>query len=76
MKIAIYSSVVHIDDDKVLVIPTGMNHQELVKKLKSESLVVSDTKTASGRNYVNFAPQVYEGEVTFVTLDTIKTMAL
>ena len=76
MKIAIYSNVCHIDDDKVLVIPTGMKESELVTKLKAESLVISDRKTASGRTYVNFAPKLYEGNLTFVSLDKIKAVAL
>lgn len=76
MKISIYTNVVHIDEDKVLVIPQGMKIEDLRAKLKSEPLVVSDRQTASGRFYVNFAPTVFEGDVKFITLDEIKALDL
>jgi hypothetical protein len=76
MTISVYNNVAHIDEDKVLVIPQGMKIEDLRAKLKSEPLVISDRKTASGRFYVNFAPTVFKGDVKFITLDKIKALDL
>jgi len=73
MKYAIYDNVCHIDDNKVIVIPTGMDKTTFQKRLTSEKLVASGKFTKSGREYVNFAPMIGKAELVFTTLAELES---
>ena len=76
MKLAIYDSVCHIDDNKLMVIPQGMDKNTFAKRLASENIIPSGKFTKSGREYCNFAPMILEGDLKFTTLADITASPL
>ena len=73
MKYAIYDSVCHIDDNKLIVIPTGMDKATFQKRLTTEKVIPSGKFTKSGREYCNFAPMIGKAEIEFTTLAELES---
>ena len=73
MKLAVYDSITHIDDNKILVNPQGISKAELVKRLNNEPLIASGKFTASGREYCNFAPLLSKADIKFTTLAELES---
>lgn len=73
--IKIYENIIHIGDNRVMVIPQGVDKMKFAARLKTEKVVNSGIFTkSSGREYCNFAPMVVECEIETVTLDEIAAM--